>query len=323
MAESKRRARRAVNPGAETLGGRMLLSHSAFPGPAGKPAPAPTDFQYQLSSHYAWPQKGEVDFTVTRSAASASGPLLFTVQTFATYDEPRSKSRGPQPYPRQVVGPVSSVTTAGSGGGSTEPIVSRVIRTAGKNPSLLPIVPVAGSYKFAPGQTSLTIPIRPNPKFVPAGTISVLVSAFEGKTWIGWGGPIPKEFQIVPSADKVPPDIVSSSQSAQGIALTFSKAMDPATVQNINNYIVTSSTTGALNQPVTLRSAVYDPARLTVTLTPTTPLSPNLLYTLRFPISPSPSGQPASVNSGDPTPLTDLQGNHLISWGIPVGQKAF
>jgi hypothetical protein len=194
--------------------------------------------------------------------------------------------------------------------------VSRIIRTAGKNPSLLPIVPVARSYTFATDQTSLTIPIRLNPKFVPAGTISVLVRAFQGRQMSGYGGPIPKGFQIVPSADRVPPDVVSSSQSAQGIALTFSKAMDPATVQNINNYIVTSSAPGALNQPVTLRSAVYDPARLTVTLTPTTPLDLYPIYLVAFPVSPSPSGQSAPVNSGCPTPLTDLQGNQLVTWGI-------
>ena len=60
------------------------------------------------------------------------------------------------------------------------------------------------------------------------------------------------------------------------LVLTFSTALDPTSAQNVNNYQLVTSTGASI--PIT--SAVYDPATLTVTLTPSQLLNLQLVYQL-------------------------------------------
>ena len=87
---------------------------------------------------------------------------------------------------------------------------------------------------------------------------------------------------------------------AGGIAVTFSKPMDPATVQNIHNYAVKFSPTQQFSladltgvglietlnyakQPIALRRATYNASTNTVTLVANEQLGPNGSYTISNP----------------------------------------
>ena len=312
MSESARRAHRAARPGAEALEGRMLLSRSA--------RMAPSVIQdLQIVPEYVSPQSGEVDITVTRSPDGAGRAQRFSLGTTA----------------RPVVPPATLPTGWWRR--------SNTIPTTGRDPSALPIVPIDGAYQFEPGQTSLTIPLRLNPNYVPPGEIHLSVFAVQrGRMGPYASGNSGDALFIVTSPDRVRPEIVSSGHSPQAITLTFSKPMDPATVEDINNYQVTGD--GPLEpsnawtkagrgrrEPwvqvmapsrirVTLESAAYDPATLTVTLTPTEPLT--LSGYSVFPHSsdiPHPSGLREYLPAPGVKPLTDLQGNTLFSPTLRVG----
>jgi hypothetical protein len=165
---------------------------------------------------------------------------------------------------------------------------------------------------FQPGQASLTIPV-PVPA-VPAGFGSVqdiLGVSLPGMSFHHW--PITTSLTVFASADKVPPAIVATRLTPQGLALTFSKPMDATTVQNVNNYVVDMfpTTTEQVHMPtpenVALHAAVYDPTTQTVTLTPAKPLDLARYYEVSSP------GFGALGPSTTLTTqvLTDLEGNPI------------
>jgi Bacterial Ig-like domain len=267
----------------------------------------------ELSQGFASPQSGEVDFTVTRPAAGAKKALKFVVQTTASFDEPLKQAlRGPQPYSRRIIGPTQGISSPGTSSAT----VTQTIRTTGHNHSALPIVPIAGTYRFAPGQTSMTIPVRMNPNFVPVSAILLSVDAIVPPHGI-YDVTFPAALTIMPSPDQIPPQIVSSSVSPQAVTLTFSKPMNPATVENVKNYWVSVSASDGSVQPVTLKSAAYDPATHTATLTPTAPLHPAnhvAFYDQIRPASSLPT-DPPQPQWGLMKPQTDLHGNPLPGEG--------
>ena len=267
----------------------------------------------ELSQGFVSPQSGEVDFTVTRPSAAANKALKFVVQTTATFDEPlKQVLRGPQPYSRQIIGP----TEGKSSPGTSSATVTRTIRTTGHNHSALPIVPIAGTYRFAPGQTSMTIPVRMNPNFVPVSAILLSVNAIVPPPHL-YDVTFPPVLTILPSPAQIPPQIVSSRVSPQAVTLTFSKPMNPATVEDVKNYWVYVRASDGSVQPVTLKSAAYDPATHTVTLTPTAPLNPaNHVDFADY------NSHTSSLPTDPPRPQwflvesqTDLQGNPLPGEG--------
>jgi len=161
---------------------------------------------------------------------------------------------------------------------------------------------VSENVTFQPGQASVTIAV-PVPA-VPAGFGSVQVvlqamlpGGMSFKNWPTW-----TSFTVFASADKVPPTIVATTLTSQGLALTFSKPMDASTVANINNYVVqTVPTTSAFLETIALQAVVYDPSTQTVTLIPTKPLDLASDYTVSSGPPPTPSTQV----------LTDLEGNPI------------
>ena len=285
MAESARRGRRVGRPSVEALEGRIVLSSMT----------TGQYLRYQLDRYYVSPQSGTVNLTVSRSSTDANGAIVFKVQTtgnFDTIDEPRTPKGGGPRFDRRVVGPVTGVSVGF--GPTARRVVWRSLRTTGRDPSFLPITPIDGTYRLQPGQASVTIPVRLNPRFaVPAGGDTTLdVKVAERGNLFPWSA---ETLSIVPSPDRVPPVIVTTSLAATGVVtLTFSKPMDPATVEDVNNYLVTVYSTTIKLIP---KSAAYDPATRTVTLTPTGPLDPAFYhsYNLLFPAK----------------PLKDLQGNSL------------
>jgi hypothetical protein len=320
MAEFARRNRGGARPEAEALEGRMLLSRAA----RGAPHVSYTS-QAALAVHYSQdyvsPQSGEVYVSVTRSSYGANRALPIRIQTSAIVNDPAHPNSSPY------------------------------IRTMGRNPSALPFVPIDGIYKFAPGQTILTIPIKLNPNYAAKGDIllDVVARSAHASSWM------PGRFlSISTSPAEVPPELLSWTVSPQAITMTFSKAMDPATVEDINNYqidgyltltgpavatppaAVSRAPTPVSRAPglpapapvpapapgpspvtgiVALKSAVYDPATRTVTLTPTEPLAPaTWTYDAWFPFGSYTTAPGGRVMK----PLTDLQGNALVVFhGLP------
>lgn len=113
---------------------------------------------------------------------------------------------------------------------------------------------------------------------------------------------------VTASTDTTPPIITSDTlivhnATIQGIALTFSKPLDPATAQDLRNYSLrTAGRDNIFGTPddvnVPLASAVYGPQSLTVMLTPRQHLKVGFLYQLM-------------VNGPGSPGITDLAGNVL------------
>lgn len=299
MAESARRGRGAGRPSVEALEGRIVMSSITTGG----------SLRYVLDSYYVSPQSGTVNLTVSRSSPYA-GAIVFRVKTsgdLSTTNEPRTPKGGALRFDHRTVGPVTCVSVGfGATGGR---VVSRSVRTTGRDPSFLPITPIDGTYQLQPGQASVTIPVRLNPRYaVPVpGNVTLDVRVAERGSPYPWTA---ESLSIASSPDQIRPLIVATSlATATGaITLTFSKPMDPATVEDINNYLVT----GGYSSPIEMnvKSAAYDPATRTVTLTPTGPLDPALTYSLRtfVPGYVGHDGKPQVIPA---KPLKDLQGNTL------------
>jgi len=268
MAEPGRRGRDAARPAVEPLEGRTVLSISVgVVSPGGTPNFVPQQdgpWSFEISSYYVTPQSGEVDLIVTRPAAQARAATTLKVDTLGSTVQAIAPNA---PTPRMTRG----ILSVGSGpDGRT---VERVVRTTGAKRSTLPIVPVAGNYRFAPGQTSLTIPIRLNPRFVPPnGNTDVAVMIYDPtakKSYSYYSATV--RLDIIASFDQIPPKVIGSSRTPGAITLTFSKPMNPATTEDLTNYEVHGP--NYVLPPEPLKSAVYDPATQTVTLTPTAPLT--------------------------------------------------
>ena len=129
---------------------------------------------------------------------------------------------------------------------------------------------------------------------------------------------------LASSPDAIPPSIIGVQRVAGGIAVTFSKPMDPATVQNIHNYVVKFSPTQNFSlenlygvglvqtldnttEKIPLRRATYDPATNTVLLVATEQLGSKGSYQINSPAS----LLAKKARPSDAHPLTDLEGNVL------------
>jgi hypothetical protein len=189
--------------------------------------------------------------------------------------------------------------------------------------------PVAQSVKFPAGQATETmaVPINSgasNPGLVPI-ELSVTSSTRKvtgSKTTVN----------LASSANAIPPSIIGVQRVAGGIAITFSKSMDPSTVQDIHNYAVKFSPTQNFslsdlygvglvqtldNSPVKipLRRATYNPATNTVLLVATEQLGTKGSYTISNPASlVAKKAKPSNAR-----PLTDTEGN-LLDEGGTKGQ---
>jgi Bacterial Ig-like domain len=131
----------------------------------------------------------------------------------------------------------------------------------------------------------------------PAGIASIIVpvplaqlASLTGNTRLGLniqgGGPqvygMNQQIDVVSGPDAIPPTItevqmIQKRHKITGISMTFSKAMDPASVQNVRNYRLTPNF-GTHPRAVAVKSAEYDPATDTVILTTRGPLNPSATY---------------------------------------------
>ncbi len=122
---------------------------------------------------------------------------------------------------------------------------------------------------------------------------------------------------LASSPEAVPPSIIGVQRVAGGIAVTFSKPMDPTTVQNIHNYAVKFSPTQKFSladltgvglietlnnakQSIALRRATYNASTNTVTLVANEQLGANGSYTIS-----NPSESPCEDNRAEEGPCPD------------------
>jgi hypothetical protein len=189
--------------------------------------------------------------------------------------------------------------------------------------------PVNQSLTFPAGVTTETVAVTinagaPNPGLVPVQlSVTSASRAIRGSA---------ETIYLASGPAAVPPSIVAVQRVAGGIAVTFSKPMDPKTVANIHNYLIrftpdaqfgfTQLTGVGLVQSlddtptaIVLRRASYNSATNTVTLVPNEQLGPNGSYTVSNPHSLlATRNRPHKAH-----PLTDLDGNPLDEGGSHVG----
>ncbi len=176
---------------------------------------------------------------------------------------------------------------------------------------------VSGTLTFAPGviQESFTLPITSNSANPYDATVAVSLSVPTGGAVLG--NPITETITI----DK--PLIVTSEQistSGAGIAaitFSFNAPLDSTQAQNVANYgafVIAASSRGAFGSAASgstpIRSALYDPANLTVTLIPVSPLPMNQLDRIVINGAANPL-----LNNG----LTDANGNLLAGSDGVIG----
>jgi hypothetical protein len=184
---------------------------------------------------------------------------------------------------------------------------------------------VSESVTFPAGVTAQTVVVPINSGAPNAGLVPVKLSVTSTSRGVRGSN---DTVYLADSLAAVPPSIVAVERVAGGIAVTFSKPMDPATVEKTRNYAVKFSpsqnftledltgvglveTLNNTKQPITLRRTSYDPATNTVTLVPNEQLGSNGSYTIS-----NPASLVAKVNRPKKAhALTDLQGNPLVEGG--------
>jgi hypothetical protein len=212
----------------------------------------------QAPSAYVSQQADTLDVTLVRSAAAARSTGALTVQLSAS------------PGARQLGEPIDDIAMAGfaavsepvtfPAGATEETVAVPISYTAGLRPALAPVdLSVSSGSRRAQGDEA-TIYLAKN-------------------------------------ESAVPPSIIAVQRVAGGIAVTFSKPMDPVTVTNIHNYAVKFSanqqfsledltgiglvqTLANSKAVIGLRRASYDAATNTVTLVPNEQLGSLGSYTI-------------------------------------------
>ena len=142
----------------------------------------------------------------------------------------------------------------------------------------------AGSHHLS--CTELTVPIiagAPNPGEVD---VNLTVTPIDPCPSQDLNIVVPVDtLRILASDASIPPAIVATDGTPQGIKLIVNKPMDPAQASNVKNYVVYSQTVQGSDfgspamswletTPVPLKSAEYDTATNTVTLIPRRRLTP-------------------------------------------------
>jgi hypothetical protein len=181
--------------------------------------------------------------------------------------------------------------------------------------------PVNTSVTFPAGQATETVAIPVNSSAANPGLVPIQLAVTSSTRQVKGGR---TSVYLASSANAIPPSIVAVQRVAGGIAITFSKPMDPKTVQNIHNYVVKFRPNqsfnldelygvGLVDMPnntpnnVSLRRATYNSATDTVLLVAGEQLGSKGSYQIKSPAS-------LTAKKGGPHkahPLTDLEGNVL------------
>lgn len=181
--------------------------------------------------------------------------------------------------------------------------------------------PVSQTVTFPAGQATANVAIPINSSAANSGLVPIKLTVTASTRGVTGSD---TTVYLANSANAIPPEITGVQRVAGGIAISFSKPMDPSTVQNIHNYAIKFSPSQNFslenlygvglvqtldNTPtkVPLRRATYDPATDTVLLVATEQLGSKGAYTI---------SSPASLLAKKPKPshahpLVDADGNVL------------
>jgi len=283
-----------VSLDAERLEHRTLLSGTSV-SPHSKNARGMEDVAIMVPSTYVSQQASQLDVTLVRTTRPGHlhGQSPLTVDFSATLGSLPHSSQTTPDAPAQPFTPVDEAVTFPAGQ-ATETVVVP-INSGAPNPGLVPI----------------TLAVTPPTRKV-AGSITTVY--------------------LVSGLDAIPPSIISVHMVKNGIAVTFSKPMAPATVENVHNYAVVYApsqkfsladltgvgliqTINITSQTITLKRAIYDATTKTVKLIPKVSLPSSGTYQISSPSSLS--SRRARPHKAQP--LTDLQGNVLNSSGMVAG----
>jgi hypothetical protein len=189
--------------------------------------------------------------------------------------------------------------------------------------------PVNQPVTFPDGVTTETVVVPVNPGAPNPGLVPVQLSVTASSQSVHGSS---ATIYLATGVDAVPPSIVAVQRVRGGIAVTFSKPMNPKVVTNKHNYKITFSPTQqfsltqltgvgliqTLNNTPTvigIRRASYDVATNTVTLVPNEQLGSEGSYTISNPTSLlAKRNLPNKAQA-----LTDVQGNPLEEGGSHVG----
>ena len=152
----------------------------------------------------------------------------------------------PSPYISQLSSQldVTLVRTTPSGQSDSKGSVTvDFSATSGSTPSAATetqFSPVNESVTFPPGQATETVAVPINPGAANPGLVPINLAVTSSVRQVKGSS---TTVDLASGPDAIPPSIIGVQRVAGGIALTFSKPMDPATVQNIHNYVVKFSPT--------------------------------------------------------------------------------
>jgi hypothetical protein len=213
-----------------------------------------------------------------------------------------------------------------------------------------PLSPVVGvnvgavdqTVTFANGQSeaAVTVPILPGAPNPGAVDVDLIIDPVGPPPTVGSTNML--DLRILASDPALPPKVVSTLLTDQGIVLSFNKPMDPVSASNAKNYTVTSANShtsrgilsfggllpGLFGRTSTAvnamhpKSAQYDPATQSVTLIPKHKgaYDVNAWGTLKL-VNPAKTPARPGHRSGATGSLTDLQGN-LINASTSPGSVA-
>ena len=140
-------------------------------------------------------------------------------------------------------------------------------------------ISAAGTLTFGPGETSKTFQVQIVNDPFPEGDeiVGLFLTNLAGPAVLGLPSIATLRINANDRADTVGPQVefiglTGPSRGISGAVVYFNEDMDPATVQDVNNYELTGYPQHGRRQTLTFTSAVYDPVdrKVTLKLTPFT-----------------------------------------------------
>jgi hypothetical protein len=311
--------------GAEPLESRSLLTSLAA---SPVQMPAGEEITIQVPSPYVSERARMLDVTLVRQVDPGAGSNS-AAQAQALLAQPLTVELSLATM--QVTSSTSPIASTGASSPRAS-LAAAQQSTAETLPLSAGPEPVQQAVTFPAGVATVTVPVPLTYSTSPAGNVEIALHLQDLGSQVYAGD---QQLYILNGADAIPPAITNvhmlmSGGKVTGISMTFSKAMNPASVQDLHSYLLTPNNsvsmsrlrtflaTGSLgsnpDRPIPLKAAKYDPSTDTVVLTPRKPLSSTTTYQIGAGRSVAMTNNPN--RSG---PLLDLQGNAITEGSGGIG----
>lgn len=215
----------------------------------------------------------------------------------------------------------SAVITVNRTGGTAGTINVDYAAVAGTAIAGTNFTPVSGTLSFGPGETSktFTVPILDDGLVTGDKTIRLQLSdAGNGVGSLTSATLTIRETDVDVTGPRLTNAQFVGGSSVTAIVLSFSEALDPASVSNLAAYSLVGTGKGAAGGTIPIFAPTYDPATQTVTILPSRPLPNGSTYILVI----NPLGGPTDRFgnridgngdgiAGDPSVITFARGTNL------------